>query len=153
MHCHVMKPRATICHVISTSSMPHHGTTTLCPCHVFNVIKLPCVWHACAMSTPSHPCQVINLPHQCSMLTSYPNYLKMCECAHPKISTPQIPALFNYMLHLLAKWSFNHDFEHLYDCMCQSISQRLGFWGGESCLHCLPFPSPFFLQTKGHKGA
>jgi len=76
-------------------SMPCHGTTTLCLCHVFHVINLPHVCHVNARSSMlGHQFATLVL-HQCYMLTSNLNYPKMCKCAHPTpthphISTPQI---------------------------------------------------------------
>ncbi len=78
-------------HVISTSSMPHHGIATQCPCHVFHVFDLPHVCQVGAMLTPCHSCQVINLPHHCSMLASNINYSKMWDCAHPTPPNSHIP--------------------------------------------------------------
>ncbi len=78
-----LRPWATICHVMSMSSMSHHGTTTMCPHHVFHVITLSHVCHVNARSPmPGHQFATL-VPHQCSMLASNPNYPKMCGCAHP----------------------------------------------------------------------
>lgn len=79
--------------VIYATSWDYHIVSN----HVFHVINLPCVCHVNARSPmPSHQ-STMSMPHRCSMIAKNYNYLKMCRCAHPtpthpQISTPQIPA-------------------------------------------------------------
>ncbi len=79
-------------HVIYATEWDYHIVSN----HVIHVINLSRVCHVNGRSPmPGHQ-STMSMPHQCSMLTNNYNYLKMCRCAHPtpthpQISTPQIP--------------------------------------------------------------
>jgi hypothetical protein len=74
-------------HVVYATSWDYHIVSN----HVFHVINLPRVCHVNVRSPmPSHQ-STMSMPHQCSMLANNYNYLKMCRCAHPTPTHPQIP--------------------------------------------------------------
>ncbi len=77
-------------HVIYATSWDYQIVSN----HVFHVINLPHVCHVNATSPmPSHQ-STMSMPHQCSMLASNYNYLKMCRCAHP--TPPNFHTLNSY---------------------------------------------------------